>query len=119
MTDLTGEQVLTLLLTFNFEQKTMRNQSPKHQYIWEQFHRLKSLYRDYLEHRIGHQVPHATFKRYLVSRNERFYSDLFDDYRHGRTQFPSIWLEQMTFAFTTCMSNEGIWGRGTYLTEIR
>ena len=95
------------------------NKSPKHQYDGSDFYTLKMLYQDYLEHRLGHQVPHSTFKRYLVSRNKRRFCDLFDDYRNGRTQFPSIWEEQMTFAFTTHMSNHGdLWGGCTHLTKI-
>ena len=94
------------------------SKSPKHQYDWSDFYTLKMLYQDYLEHRLGHQVPHSTFKRYLVSRNKRRYCDLFDDYRHGRTQFPSIWEEQMTYAFSTYMRNEGSWGE-TRLQRIR
>ena len=95
------------------------NKSPKHQYEWGQFHFLQKVYKEYLEHRLGHQVPHQTFKRYLVSRNLRFYCDLFDDYSRGRTQFGSIWTAEMTFAFTTCMGNEGALDGGTRLIGIR
>ena len=95
------------------------NKSPKHHYSREDFWTLRSLYKDYLEHRLGHQVPHTTFKRYLVAKNKRFYCDFFDDYRHGRTQFPSIWSEEMTYAFSAYMRNEGWWGGSTHLQRIR
>ena len=94
------------------------NQSPKHQYNTGHFWTLKSLYKEYLEHCLGHKIAHSTFKRYLVSRNKRLYCDLFDDYRHGRTKFPSIWSEKITFTFTTHMSNESFWGGVTHLISV-
>ena len=99
----------------------MGKKSPKHQYEWSHFHNLKSLYKDYLEHRLRHKDPHSTFKRYLVSRNARPYCDLFDDYRKGRTQFPDFWPDEMnmTFVFTTRISNQGAWGFRTDFTQIR
>ena len=78
----------------------------KHHYENSHFFRLENLFEDYLGHRIGHASPHSTFKRYLVSRNERFYCDLFDDLRFGRTTCHQEFLwRNHTYAFNISMGS--------------
>ena len=78
----------------------------QHAYTWKHYYELLDLFREYLEHRLHHHNPYTTLKRYLVSRNKRFYCDLYDDCRRGLTEFPR-YGDLKTFAFTTRLIEEG------------
>ena len=75
---------------------------------WIQFQQLQDFYRQYLEHRLSDPTPHATFKRFLVARNQRPLCNLYDAWRKGHTMLPGVLETEFTFAFSCFgMKNSG------------
>jgi hypothetical protein len=65
--------------------RNMKN-TPRHES--DMFKRLHDLFSEYLSQRLFDPVPHLTFKRFLVSRNQRSMCDLLDEVRSGKAVVP-------------------------------
>ena len=86
---------------------------------WLQFRQMQDFYRQYLEHRLSDPTPRATFKRFLVARNQRPLCNLYDAWRKGHTMLPEVLETEFTFAFSCFgMKNSGQY-EGTTLQRIR
>ena len=73
-------------------------------YSYQDFKSLEDCFTDYLGHRLFHPSPHHTFKRYLVSVNQRHLCDLLDDFEKGLV-FSSRRFDQQSYAFSVNISN--------------
>jgi len=68
--------------------------------------KLRDLFTEYLSQRMFDPLPHLTFKRFLVAKNQRTLCDLLDDINKGKVRIPS-WHPglALSYAFKTQLEN--------------